>query len=157
MKPVREARPGPHGGRRGSMKGAGGGQSCPQDGEAHAAALRALEPGRRERAPITAAVLAGLRTRRRRRRRSLPANVPLTKQRRRQRRPGPSRDLCVTAEGGASTRHSRAARRPAHKARGFLGPRRTAREPPAPTGGGSGRQRRRESLRDFSDWELSGS
>lgn len=34
MKPVREARPGPHGGRRGSMKGAGGGQSCPQDGEA---------------------------------------------------------------------------------------------------------------------------
>lgn len=51
---------------------------------------------------ITAAALVRLGTRRRRRR-SLPANVPLTKRRRRQRRPCPSRDLYVTGEGGVIT------------------------------------------------------
>lgn len=55
--------------------------------------------------PITAAVLAGLGTRRRR---SLPANVLLTKRRRRQRRPDPSRDLYVTGEEGVTTRRSSA-------------------------------------------------
>ena len=55
--------------------------------------------------PITKAVLAALGTRRRRRRhrcRSLPANVPLTKRRRRPKRPIQSRDPYVTGEGGAT-------------------------------------------------------
>lgn len=108
--------------------------------------------------PITAAVLAGLGTSCRRRRRSLPANVPLTKRRRRQRRPGPSRDLCVMSEGGAITRRSLGAHQPAHRARRFLQP------PPcqlgeanrAEAGVGTGKEQIREILQNFSYSELSG-
>lgn len=57
---------------------------------------------------ITAAALGGLKTRCRRRR-SLPANVPLTKRRRRHRLPNPSRDLA-----------SRAKEEPQHVARARL-------------------------------------
>lgn len=65
--------------------------------------------------PITAAVLAGLGTRRRRRR-SLPANVPLTKRRRQQRQRVSSRGLYVTAEEESP----RAAHPPARGAHRFL-------------------------------------
>ena len=69
--------------------------------------------------PITAAALAGLGTRRRRRR-SLPANVPLTKRRRRQSRPGPSRDPTSRPKEEPTHVASRAAHQPAYQARCFL-------------------------------------
>lgn len=87
---------------------------------------------------ITAAALAGLGTRRRRR--SLPANVPLTKRRRRQRRSGPSRDLHVTREGGAATLSSlrRLISPPTERVASFSRPRRPPGEANSSEGGRGG-------------------